>query len=94
MSENVGSVAEGCVYTKLSTLLFPALVLHPRQAERSEPPSTLLFNPQQPSDAVRKQKKKLEGLSSSVLSQFKQCHPSGNLKFNNLDIFQSLNLRF
>jgi len=27
------------------------------------------------------------------LSQFKKYHPSGNLKFNNLGIFQSLKLR-
>jgi len=35
----------------------------------------------------------LDDLSSSVLSQFKQYHPSGNLKFDNLDIFQSLKFR-
>jgi len=34
----------------------------------------------------------LEDLLSSVLSQFKKYHPSGNLKFNNLDIFQILKL--
>jgi len=34
----------------------------------------------------------LEDLSSSVLSQFKEYHPSGNLNFNNLGIFQSLKL--
>jgi len=32
----------------------------------------------------------LEDLFSSVLLQFKEYHPSGNLKFNNLPIFQSL----
>jgi len=32
----------------------------------------------------------LEDNVSSVLSQFKKYHPSGNLKFNNLRIFQSL----
>jgi len=32
----------------------------------------------------------LEDLLSSVLSQFKKYHPSGNLKFNNFGIFQSL----
>jgi len=32
----------------------------------------------------------LEDLFSSVLSQFKKYHPSGNLKFNNLGISQSL----
>jgi len=30
---------------------------------------------------------------SSVLSQFKKYHPSGNLKFYNLGIFKSLKLR-
>jgi len=35
----------------------------------------------------------LEDLFSSVLSQFKKHHPSRNLKFNNLGIFQSLKLR-
>jgi len=35
----------------------------------------------------------LEELHSSVLSQFKKIHPSGNLKFNYLGIFQSLKFR-
>jgi len=35
----------------------------------------------------------LEDLLSSVLSQFKKYHLSGNLKFNNLGIFQSLKFR-
>jgi len=35
----------------------------------------------------------LEDLFSSVLSQFKNCHPSGNSKFINLDIGQSLKFR-
>jgi len=35
----------------------------------------------------------LEELFSSVLSQFKKYHPSGNLKFNNLGVFQSLKMR-
>jgi len=35
----------------------------------------------------------LEDLFSSVLSQFKISHVSGNLTFNNLVIFQSLELR-
>jgi len=34
-----------------------------------------------------------EDIFSSVLSQFKKYHPSGNLKFNYLGIFQSLKLR-
>jgi len=50
-------------------------------------------NPLPPSDAVRQQKKNiLEDLFSSVLSQFKKYHPSGNLKFNYLGISQSLKL--
>jgi len=52
------------------------------------------INPLPPSDAVRKQKKSiLEDLSSSVLSQSKKYHPTGNFKFNNLGIFQSLKFR-
>jgi len=51
-----------------------------------------IFNPLPPSDAVRRQKK-IEDLFSSILSHFKACHRSGNLKFNNLGIFQSLKLR-
>jgi len=35
----------------------------------------------------------LGGLFRSVLPQFKKYHPSRNLKFNNLRIFQSLKLR-
>jgi len=35
----------------------------------------------------------LDDLFSSVLSQFKKYHSSGNLKFNNLGIFQSSKLR-
>jgi len=51
-------------------------------------------NPQPPSDAVRQQKKNiLQDLFSSVLSQFNKYHPFGNLKFNNLGIFQNLKLR-
>jgi len=41
---------------------------------------------------LRNRKNILEHLSSSVLSQIKQYHPSGNLKFNNLGIFKSLKL--
>jgi len=35
----------------------------------------------------------LEYLISLVLSQFKKYHPSGNLKFNYLSIFQRLKVR-
>jgi len=35
----------------------------------------------------------LEDPLSSVLSQFKKYHPYGNLKFNNLSIFQNLKFR-
>ena len=51
------------------------------------------FNALLPSDAVRKQKNILEDLFSSALSQFKKYYPSGNLKFNNLGISQSIKLR-
>jgi len=50
------------------------------------------FNPLPPSDAVRKQRKNLEDLSSLVPSQLKKYHPCVNLKFNSLAIFQSLKL--
>jgi len=36
----------------------------------------------------------LEDLFSSVLSNSEKYHPSGNLKFNNLGIFQSLKSRY
>jgi len=49
------------------------------------------LNPLLPSDAVRKLIS--EDLFSSVLSQVEKYHPSGNLIFNNLGIFQSLKLR-
>jgi len=53
----------------------------------------LLTYPQPPSDAVRQQEKNIiEDLFSSVVSQFKNYHPSGNLKFNYLGIFLSLKL--
>jgi len=35
----------------------------------------------------------LDDLFTSVLSQLKKYHPSGNLKFNNVGIFQSLRFR-
>jgi len=35
----------------------------------------------------------LQDLFSSILSQLKKYHPSGNLKFNDLSIFQFLKLR-
>jgi len=50
-----------------------------------------LFNPLPPSDAVWKQKKM--DLFTSVFSEFKNYHPSGNLKFNHVGISQSLKLR-
>jgi len=51
------------------------------------------YNSLPPSDAVWKQKFILEDLFGSALSQFKKYHPSGNLKFINLGIFQSLKFR-
>jgi len=38
-------------------------------------------------------RKKLEGLFSSVLSQFKKYHPPGNFKFHLLGISQKLKFR-
>jgi len=53
-----------------------------------------LINPLPPSDAVWQHKNIIsEDLFISVLSQFKKYHPSGNLNFNNLGIFQSLKFR-
>jgi len=53
-----------------------------------------MINPLPPSDAVRKQKKNIvEDLFSSALLQLKKYHPSENLKFHYLGIFQSLKLR-
>jgi len=46
------------------------------------------LNPLPPSDAVRQQKKYFRGsFKFSIVTIY---HPSGNLKFNYLDIFQSL----
>jgi len=60
-------------------------------------PKTLQKNAHQPTTArqYRSETKKniLEYPFRSVLPQFKKYHPSGNLKFNKLDIFQSLKLR-
>jgi len=57
-------------------------------------PWKLWVNPLPPSDAVRKQKKNiLKDLFSTVLTLFKKYHPSANMKFKNLGIFQSLKLR-
>jgi len=61
--------------------------------ERTDP-NLIHFNPLPPSDAVRQQKKNIsEDLFSSVLSQLKNYHPTGNLKFNYLGISQCLKLR-
>jgi len=62
------------------------------------PTGTNLYdNFNQPSTAQRcrseTEKNILEDLFSSVLSKFKKYHPSGNLEFNYVDIFQSLKLR-
>jgi len=40
------------------------------------------------------EKYSFEDLFSSVLSQFKQYHPSGNLKFNSLGVSQSLKIAY
>jgi len=39
-------------------------------------------------------KKYLEDLLSLVMSRFKKYHPSVNLKFNDLGIFQSLKIAY
>jgi len=54
----------------------------------------MIINPLLPSDTIQKQKHFiLKDIFSSVLSQFKEYHPSGSLKFNDLGIFQSSELR-
>jgi len=64
------------------------------QVETAATPHSVFFlNPLPFSDAVRKQKKNLEDLSSSVLSQFKKYHPPGNQKFNYLGILKRLKFR-
>jgi len=58
--------------------------------------AALRVNPLPPSDADRKQKKKiyiLENLFSLVLSEFKKHHPSGNLDSINFGIFKNLKFR-
>jgi len=49
------------------------------------------FNPLHPC-CLATEKSILEHLFSSALSPFKDYHPSGNLKFNYLGVFQSLKL--
>ena len=56
-----------------------------REIERN-----FIINPLPPSDAVRKQEKNiLEDLFTVHYCQFKKYHPSEDLKFNYLGIFQS-----
>jgi len=53
-----------------------------------------IFNPPPPSDVVQKQKKNiLEDLPVQYCHNSKKYHSSGNLKFNNLSIFNSLEMR-
>jgi len=49
------------------------------------------FRPAMP--FANRKKNILEDLFSSVMSLSKKYHPSGNLKFNDVGIFQSLKLR-
>jgi len=51
-------------------------------------------NPLPPSDAVRKYKNYFRGSFELSIVTVSKISPSGNLKFNNLGIFQSLKLRF
>jgi len=52
------------------------------------------INPLPPSDAVRQQKKIFWRIFSvQYCHNIKESHPSGNLKFNYLGIFQSIKLR-
>jgi len=43
---------------------------------------------------ANRKKNILEDLFSSALSQFRQYHPSGNLKFNNLGIFKAYKIAY
>jgi len=59
--------------------------------------SLILSSPILPTTAQRRHRSEtdkniLQDLSSSVLSHCEKYHPSGNLKFNYLGIFQSLKL--
>jgi len=51
------------------------------------------FNPLPPSDAGRKQKKNILDDIFSIVTFEKKYHPSRNLKFHYIGIFQSLKLR-
>jgi len=53
-------------------------------------PSLTHYRPAMPSET---EKNILEDIFSPVLSQFKKYYPSGNLKFNNSGISQSLKFR-
>jgi len=78
----------------LSGQFFTFCSIFGRRTERGIGLNPISLNPLPPSDAVRQQKKNIfEDLFSSVLSQFKKYHPSGNLKFYNLGILKSLKLR-
>jgi len=68
----------------------PELNVQPRRGNQ-QIPSLTHYRPAMPFG--NRKKNILEDLLSSVLSQFKKYHPSGNLKFKNLGIFQSLILR-
>jgi len=52
------------------------------------------FNPLPPSDAVRQEKNYFRGsFQRSIVTIIKIYHPSRNLKFDNLGIFQSFKFR-
>jgi len=96
---------DSCIFQSLQFRIFVEKVL-PISLKLNFTPNTLgccgltqymkhsELNPLPPSDAVRKQEKNiLKDLSSSVLSQLKIYHPSGNLIFIDSCIFQSLQFR-
>jgi len=53
----------------------------------------LFFRPTTTQRCRSEEKDVLEDLFSLILSQFKKYHPSANLKFNNVSVFQNLKLR-
>jgi len=53
----------------------------------------MILTHKRPAILLGNRKNILEDLFSTVLSLIKKYHPSGNLKFNNLGIFQSLKFR-
>jgi len=76
----------GSYFNPFHRAAHPLSVGYPRKFLRNQPTTAQRWRSET-------EKNILEHLFCSVLSQFKKCHPSGNLKHNNLVVFQSLKLR-